>query len=177
MLDHHIKSQETMMDTPTGALLNPVRPTQRDARLARRSASELSRLKEQRGAMKVTVSVGGDEAELPIPDVVLGMLQVILEEVAQGRGIALSLLDQEVSTQRGAELLNVSRPYFIKLLESGRIPFRKVGTHRRVRTADVLEYKARADAEAERAFAELVAEAQQLGMGYGTGSQNSGCAL
>ncbi len=156
------------MDTAiNGALLTPIRPSEQDVRLARRSSSELSRLREGEGGLKLTVSVGSGETEVDIPEIAARMLETILEELAQGHAVALSLVDQEVSTQKAADLLNVSRPYLIKLLESGKIPFRKVGTHRRVRLADLLEFKARMDAEAERAYAELVQQAQELGMGYG----------
>jgi excisionase family DNA binding protein len=156
------------MDIATShALLTPIRPSEQDVRLARQSSSELSRLRERDGGLKLTVSAGADEAEVDIPEIAARMLETILDELAQGHAVALSLVDQEVSTQKAADLLNVSRPYLIKLLESGKIPFRKVGTHRRVRLADVLEFKSRMDAEAERAYAELVQQAQELGMGYG----------
>lgn len=156
------------MDTATAnPLLTPVRPSEDEVRLARRSSSELSRLKEREGGLKVTVSTGAGETEVAIPEIAFRILETILDELAQGHAVALSLVDQEVSTQKSADLLNVSRPYLIKLLESGKIPFRKVGTHRRVRLADLLEYKARMDADAERAYAELVQQAEELGMGYG----------
>lgn len=156
-----------MMDTAAkDGLLAPVRPSEQDVRLARRSSSELSRLAE-RSDFRITVSAGADEAEIAIPESAFRMLEAILGEMAQGHAVALSPVDQEVSTQKAADLLNVSRPYLIKLLETGKLPFRKVGTHRRVRLADVLAYKARMDAEAERAYAELVEQAQELGMGYG----------
>lgn len=156
------------MDTSVaGTLLTPIAPSERDVRLARESSSELSRLMERGGGLKVTISAGADEAEVAIPEIVFRLLKAILAELGQGHAVALSLIDQEVSTQKAADLLNVSRPYLIKLLESGKIPFRKVGTHRRVRLAELLDYKARMDAEAERAYAELVQQAQELGMGYG----------
>jgi excisionase family DNA binding protein len=155
-----------MDSATTDGLLTPIRPSEHDVHLARRSSTELSRLKERDG-WKVTVSAGADAAEIAIPEIAFRMLEKILDEMAQGHAVALSLVDQEVSTQKGADLLNVSRPYLIKLLESGKIPFRKVGTHRRIRLADLLEYKARMDADAERAYAELVQQAQELGMGYG----------
>jgi excisionase family DNA binding protein len=155
------------MAASTETLMTPIRPNEQDVRLARRSSSKMSRLKSSRGAFRMIVTSGEDKEEITIPAVAFRMLEMILNEMAQGHAVALSPVDREVTTQKAADLLNVSRPHLIKLLESGRIPFRKIGSHRRIRVADVLEYKARMDAEAERAFAELVEQAQELGMGYG----------
>jgi len=165
------------MTMTTEALLTPAWPSEDDVRVARRSASLLSRVEGRSGEVKVTVSAAAGEAEVPIPEIAFRLLELILGAMAQGHAIALSPVDREVSTQKGADLLNVSRPHLIKLLESGRIPFRKVGSHRRVRLADLLEYKARMDAEAERAFAELVQQGQELGMGYGDGDRAARRAL
>lgn len=154
------------MTAATETLMTPVRPNEQDVRLARRSSSQLRRFKNRRRVFKLTVAAGESEEELKIPAIAYHMLEMILSELAQGHAVALSPVDREITTQQAADLLNVSRPHLIKLLESGRIPFRKIGSHRRVRVADVLEYKARMDAEAERAFAELVEQAQELGMGY-----------
>ena len=75
--------------------------------------------------------------------------------------------DAELTTAQAADILNVSRPYVIKLLEEGKIPHRKTGTHRRIRLEDVLDYKAESKARKERAIDRLVADAQeQGGMGY-----------
>jgi excisionase family DNA binding protein len=153
------------MASATELLMEPIRPSDEDVRLARNSSSKLSRFTGG-GAVTVTVGHDRDAEELTIPGVAFRMLGLILNELAQGRSIALNPVDRVVSTQKAADVLNVSRPYLVKLLESGKIPFSKAGTHRRVRLADVLEYKARMDAAADRAYEELVAQAQELGLGY-----------
>lgn len=154
------------MVAATDTLLTPIHPTDEDVDLAQRSSTALSRLPGGPDALKVTVSRGRNEARVTLPAIAFQMLEMILEELAQGRAVALAPIDREISTQKAADLLNVSRPYLIKLLESGQIPFRKVGSHRRVRLGDLLEYKMRMDADADRAYAELVQQAQVLGMGY-----------
>jgi excisionase family DNA binding protein len=144
----------------------PVRPSTADVHLARTSSSKLARLKGRTGAVKVTVEGERESEDAVIPGIAFELLQMILEELALGHAVALAPLEREVSTQSAADVLNVSRPYLIKLLESGKMPFRRTGTHRRIRLSDVLEYKARMDADADAAFDELVQQAQELGMGY-----------
>jgi len=71
-----------------------------------------------------------------------------------------------LSTQETADLLNVPRPFLVQRLERGKIPFRKIGTHRRVRYEDVIAYKNRIDAERCKTVDKLAAQAKELGMGY-----------
>jgi excisionase family DNA binding protein len=150
----------------TDMLLTPLHPTEEEVDLAQRSSSKLSRLRNGPHALKITVTRGREQADITLPEIAFRMLELILKELAQGHAVALAPVDREISTQKAADLLNVSRPHLIKLLESGQIPFKKVGSHRRVRLGDLLEYKVRMDAEAEHAFAQLVEQAQELGMGY-----------
>ena len=77
-----------------------------------------------------------------------------------------ALSEDELTTHEAAKLLNVSRPHLVKLLEEGKIPFHKVGTHRRVYREDVLEYKDHRREEAEEAMQNLTDQAQELGLGY-----------
>jgi excisionase family DNA binding protein len=97
----------------------------------------------------------------------VALLMDILEAMAAGRGVTIIPENAELTTVEAAVVLNVSRPFLIKLLEAGHIPFRKVGKHRRVRLEDVMAYKAAIDQEREEVLDQLVAEAQDKDMGYG----------
>lgn len=104
--------------------------------------------------------------KVTIPGEAAHLLVAMLEEMAEGNAVTVLPLRGELSTQEAAEILNVSRPYLISLLEKGEIPFRKVGTHRRVRLSDLLHYKRQDDEVRRRALGELTAQGQELDMGY-----------
>jgi excisionase family DNA binding protein len=111
----------------------------------------------------------GREGEAPIelPAGAVALLQDILEAMAAGHGITMIPENAELTSVQAAELLSVSRPFLIKLLDEGALPYRKVGKHRRIRLEDVLAYKQRIDREREAVLDELVAQAQEEEMGYG----------
>ncbi len=111
-----------------------------------------------------------DDQEQPhaieLPTAALRLLIDILAELADGNAVQVLPIHAEVTTQEAADLLNVSRPHFVKLLEQGALPFHKTGKHRRIQFADVMAYKARRDANSEAAMDALAQQAQDLGMGY-----------
>jgi excisionase family DNA binding protein len=113
-----------------------------------------------------TVILAGSESDAreALPVTAARLLVKILSEIAKGNAVTVVPLKRELSTQQVAELLTVSRPHLIKLLERGEMPFHKVGTHRRIRLADVLTYKRKALEERKTALREMVALNQEVGL-------------
>lgn len=143
-------------------------PTETEISLARESSRLLSlylSTREESQSIRVIDQAGEHEA-VKIPTAAFRLLIDILSEMARGNAMSLIPVHAELTSQEAADLLNVSRPYLVKLLDDGQIPHRKVGRHRRVRYQDLMDYKARLDTERNRALDELAAEAQTLNMGY-----------
>ncbi len=134
--------------------------------LAQRSRKVLARHVDKRGRLTFQIDEGKNKEAVVVPAAVAEVLVYILEQASEGKAVTILQQQVELTTQEAADLLNVSRPYVVSLLDSGKIPSRKVGTHRRVRAADVLQYKKRIDAERSRALDELAKQAQKLNMGY-----------
>ena len=88
----------------------------------------------------------------------------LLEDLAAGRAVQVMTMEEEIGTQQAAELLNVSRPYLVKLVESGALPHRKVGPRRRLYLEDVLTYRAGLEAQRQAALQALADDLQDLGL-------------
>ena len=106
------------------------------------------------------------EVEVVLPAEAVRLLVRILTHMANGSAVTVLPVQAELTTQQAADLLGISRPYLVRLLEDGQIPFHKVGTHRRVRAVDVMEFRRARGAEAKSVLDELTREAQELGLGY-----------
>ena len=113
--------------------------------------------------VEVLGEVGEDDA-LVIPRPTVIMLAQILDVLGHGLGVQIIPKETELTTQQAADMLNVSRPYLIKLLESGEIPFRRVGRHRRVTFEDLVEYKRRDELKRRAAADELADLSEELGL-------------
>jgi excisionase family DNA binding protein len=141
-------------------------PTAQDSAIARQSGQYLSRLARRNRPLTVRVADADQERPIELPAGAVALLMDILDAMAAGRGLTLIPENAELTTVQAAQLLNVSRPFLIGLLEAGAIPYRKVGKHRRIRMEDAMAYKERTDREHEAVLDDLVADAQTNGMGY-----------
>ncbi|CRM86267.1 helix-turn-helix domain-containing protein [Pseudomonas edaphica] len=103
---------------------------------------------------------------LVLPTSALRLLVDILGELAIGNAVKVVPVHAELTSQEAADLLNVSRPHLVKMLEEGAIPFTKTGRHRRIRFSDLMAFKQRRDEESQEAMEALAQQAQALGMGY-----------
>lgn len=146
----------------SAALYEPIVPSSDDSRVAKRSSETLSRYVSH----SLSVRVGTTNDEIELPEGAVRLLVDILSNMAEGNAVTLIPVRAELTTKQAADILGVSRPFLIRLLEEGVIPFRKVGTHRRVYFEDVQAYKKQVTDERESALQQLVEDAQSLDMGY-----------
>ena len=148
--------------------VRPDLPTAEEVTLARESSRLLSLyLSSQDESQSIRViDAAGEHEAVRLPTATYRLLIDILSEMAQGNAVSLIPVHAELTTQEAADMLNVSRPHLVKLLDGGTIPFHKVGTHRRVYYQDLVSYKNRIDADRTKALEELATQAQELNMGY-----------
>lgn len=145
-----------ILDRP-GAIV----PTEQDSELASVASRALARSSKD----TLTVRLESGE-ELLLPKAVTQLLSHLLTEMGQGNAVTMIPIHAELTTQEAADFLNVSRPYLVRLLKEQKIPHHMVGTHRRVRFADLMAYKAEFDEQRRSTMDELAAQSQSLGMGY-----------
>ena len=144
-------------------------PTAADVLLALESSRRLTKFLAAKPNKSLRLRIESEnepEESISIPVTAFRLLNSILTEMAKGNAVTLIPVHAELTTQQAAQILNVSRPFLIEQLEKGVIPYRKVGTHRRVMYKDLMEYKQTMDRNRLHTLDELSAIDQELGLGY-----------
>jgi excisionase family DNA binding protein len=150
-----------------------IAPTAAETELAQASSRQLSKflgkhpVENQLSDLRLHVQADDEPEEIVvIPMAAFRLLTDILTQMACGNAVTLMPINTELTTQQAADILNVSRPFLIGLIDTNKIPHRKVGTHRRIRFDDLMAYKQDIDQKRLQTLEELASEAQELGMGY-----------
>lgn len=146
---------------------DPVLPSQEEVILARETSRKLAQSIEPEQIMSFKIqSQDGKEVAMELPASAVRLLLDILEQMANGNAVTLTPLHAELTSNQAAELLRVSRPFLIKLLDEGEIPYRKVGRNRRILAKDILAYRQANFEKRSKVLDELTEQAQELNWGY-----------
>lgn len=155
------------MTTLLKGTVHPISSPDLELELARTSSIDLAGRFDTQSCpvtLRFTDPRTGEEVESTVPAAALQLLSAALSEMAAGHSVTLLPLRAELGTQQAAEIAGVSRPYLVKLLEMGRIPFRRVGAQRRIRHSDLLRFLEDERNQAIKALSEMVAENEELGL-------------
>ena len=123
------------------------------------------------GSASLVSSDGGSTQQIPAS--IYGAFKSLVDELSEGKSVYVVHEDEELTTQDAADFLNVSRPYFIKLIESGAIPYTKTGTHRRILLRDVHAYKKVRDTERRAILDQLAQGAWDDGSYFGVPTEDA----
>ncbi|WP_295538999.1 helix-turn-helix domain-containing protein [uncultured Thiohalocapsa sp.] len=143
---------------------HPSPPSDEEALLAAESSRKLAAIIGKDDQAQLCVFDSDEKFVVPVS--VIPLLADILNQMAQGNAVSVVPIGHTLTTQQAADLLNVSRPFLVKLLETGKIPFTKVGRHRRIRYQDLMAYMEQMDAQSRASADALTQSAQELGLGY-----------
>lgn len=145
--------------------LTPIVPNETDALLAQETSRYLMEMLDEETEYRFQFLKDDQPGQvLALPESAMLLLVKMLDVMGQGNAVALTPVDEEITTQQAADILNVSRPYLVQLLEDGAIPFRKVGTRRRVKHQDIMAYKESMYTKRLDTLNELTAYDQELGL-------------
>ncbi len=148
----------------------PILPKSHEIELAGKASSEMRIFLASDGKGDVQFSLkrasGKGSIEFLLPPAIVEFLFKTLLHIAEGNAVTLVPIHAELTTQEAANLLNISRPYLIQLLEKGKIKYHKIGRHRRILFADILKYQEESKTKSRKARDELTKEAQDLDLGY-----------
>jgi len=144
----------------------PETPTPHDRVLAHEALLVLTRLMSEAPDAQLSIDDATGRGPVVLPHLAVQLLRDILHELSAGRLVAVRSMERELTTQQAADFLAVSRPYLVSLLEMGAIPFRKVGSRRRVQFHHLVIYKRIEDTKRAEALNALTQQSQELDLGY-----------
>lgn len=142
------------------------KPTLQEQQVASESLFSFTAAIAKRSSDSIKIKIQESGEFITVPRKALELLSLILSNMAEGKAISLIPSDSEVSTQQAADMLNVSRPHIVKLLEQGTIPFKKVGSHRRILLEELLKYELEQKQQRKENLQFLAEQAQDLNLGY-----------
>lgn len=147
-----------------------VMPKKRDIASAEAVVASMGKLISEDGSKNFHFTLqkhhGRGEIEFSLTPLVMELIFRTLVHIAKGNAVTIVPFHAELTTQEAADFLNISRPFLIQLLEKEKIPFRKVGRHRRILFEDLVKYKERSKARGRSIREQLTDEAQDLDIGY-----------
>lgn len=139
-------------------------PSVEEIDAARLAARRLSKAGDRDSVSLVLESEKGGAEPITVPANIFRSILKLLVEIGNGNAVQVLPVEAELTTQQAADLLNVSRPHLIKLLEQEQMPFRMVGTHRKLAARDVLAYRDRIDHARREALARMVSLDEEAGL-------------
>lgn len=145
------------------------KPSPRDQKVASASLhyfTSYSKSHHKGHSQQVAIRLQENDEAVTIPRKALELLRFILSSMAEGKAVSLIPSDSDLTTQQAADMLNVSRPHLVKLLEKGALPFQKVGSHRRIQLEDLLRYEQQQAEQRQQHLQFLAQQAQELNLGY-----------
>lgn len=142
---------------------NLVAPDPADAEVMTRLSAEIDEIYREHGEARL---LGPDGEMIGIPASAFQALRLVVDAMSRGQTVVLAPQEEELTSQQAADLLRVSRPHLVKLLDEGAIPFHRVGTHRRVRLEDVLAYRGKRSQNRREKLDELTRLSEDFEGGY-----------
>lgn len=133
-------------------------------RTSRQSGEALAQVSSPSDAVLRVSDRAGRVIEIAVPAAAVEALGDVLATIGNGHNVRVLADDEELTTNETAALLHVSRPHLVSMLDAGELPFRRVGTHRRIRLADVLAFKRREEEARRAALDELTGLSDELGL-------------
>lgn len=147
----------------TQGTTTPSLPSKAEAALAKETGRILAARRRPSGPLRFRLLDEPSVGTIKLPAAAVNLLVRVLEEMGSGNAVTLTPVRAELTTQEAADLLNISRPSLIQLLDEGKIAYRRVGTHRRVRFDALIAYQRHATEQRRAALAELAAYDQLIG--------------